>query len=269
MEWTLRPRGAGRWLSAAFLSFWLLGWLAGELFAIAAVAALTANWLAPGFVSRWIRGDAPPPQIAYFAVPFLLLWLIIWTVGGLRAVKELFRLIGGEERVRLEGETVHVERRAGPFVERKELPVSDLKRLKLTLGSEEERRAVIAELRSLAGPAADRQDARPVAPDGWTEEIDATGAPVLRAGTWLSYELRAEPSALDVRRRLFGRTVSQRRYDQPRIAVRRGVDSDGDAVASVTVNGHTLLPRSLDVDRCELVGQWLAARTGVALHDES
>src|SRR5882762_7211123 len=113
MEWTLRSRGAGRWLSAGFLSFWLLGWLAGELFAIGAVAALTANWIAPGLVSRWIGGNAPPPETAYFAVPFLAVWLVIWTVGGRLSVKELFRLIGGEERVRLEGDAVRIERRAG------------------------------------------------------------------------------------------------------------------------------------------------------------
>ncbi|MBI5068955.1 MAG: hypothetical protein HZB56_12015 [Deltaproteobacteria bacterium] len=72
----LRPRGRRAWLGIAILSAWLVGWAFGE-------------WQA---VHRLFFSDEPGG-----AAWFLGVWLVAWTVGGLLALRALWRLLRGEE----------------------------------------------------------------------------------------------------------------------------------------------------------------------------
>jgi len=113
LEVRLRPRGFGRWFSAAFLLVWLCGWLAGECFAI---------WMLVGgaraFVS-WALFDpaqtSQPMGMAVLAGLFLLLWLSFWTLGGYAAGREFLRLVSSEDRILVQQGTLVLRRRIGPF----------------------------------------------------------------------------------------------------------------------------------------------------------
>ncbi|MCP9859925.1 MULTISPECIES: hypothetical protein [unclassified Cyanobium] len=74
-----RPLGPGRFFVAAFLAFWLCGWLAGEVFAVSLLWKLLSTFLTTG------QGTLP-------ATLFLLVWVSFWSVGGAAA---LHHLVGG------------------------------------------------------------------------------------------------------------------------------------------------------------------------------
>ena len=93
----LRAGGPGRFVGAAFLAFWLCGWAAGEAFAL---------WmLAKGAVALWTGAPPDPgrePLAIGFALAiggFLLVWLSLWTLGGIAAGSELLRLLWGVDRI--------------------------------------------------------------------------------------------------------------------------------------------------------------------------
>ena len=50
-----------------------------------------------------------------FVVLFLLVWLMLWTLGGYAAMTHLARTLAGEDIFTLQGSGVEVVRRAGPF----------------------------------------------------------------------------------------------------------------------------------------------------------
>jgi hypothetical protein len=142
----LRPRGIGRYVSAAFLTVWLAGWLAGELFALAFLFALLrsvvgaatgAPWPVPG--GEWIAGGA-----AAFSLLFLVLWLMLWTVGGVAAIQELFRSLAGEDRISLLPAGVEVIRRAGPFRRTRVVDRPAIRRVR----ARRHDRAIVADTRS-------------------------------------------------------------------------------------------------------------------------
>lgn len=114
---TLRATGIARYIGAAFLSVWLVGWVIGEAVALGFLvmlirsvlgSALGLSWPIPG--GQWIAGGA-----AGFALLFLFLWLSLWTVGGLAALNHLFRSLAGEDRISAEPAGVELVCRAGPF----------------------------------------------------------------------------------------------------------------------------------------------------------
>jgi hypothetical protein len=84
---TLRPSGAGRWFTAAFLAVWLTGWAIGEAFAVCFLARLLGVKL--GLFSEM---KVPPVGLAAVLGGFLLFWLALWTWGGFSALITLARL---------------------------------------------------------------------------------------------------------------------------------------------------------------------------------
>ena len=127
--WTarLRPRGAGRFLPAGFLLFWLCGWAAGELFAIR-ILALGAHSLLEGRPPG--SGSAaldPAPTLA--AGAFLCFWLALWTFGGLAALHALLRLVWSEDRVTAGPDGLTLVRRIGPLSIVRRVPRGKLKRI--------------------------------------------------------------------------------------------------------------------------------------------
>lgn len=114
---TLRPTGIARYFGAAFLVVWLVGWAIGEVFVLGflvmlirsvAGSAVGLSWPIPG--GQWIAGGA-----AGFVLLFLVVWLSLWTFGGLAAINELLRSVAGEDRVSADSTGVQLVRRAGPF----------------------------------------------------------------------------------------------------------------------------------------------------------
>jgi hypothetical protein len=182
---SLRPSGIGRYFGAAFLSVWLVGWAVGEVIAIALLGGILGALV--GFFSEplsWTK-DIVSSGGAAFAILFLLLWLTLWTIGGIAALTQVTRSLVGEDRLGLNDAGFEVVHRAGPFRRRHTFERSAITRLRVrphdkaivvdthrgmhvltTFGRPDERDAVAAWLsRHLALP----------------ETADKTGAP---PSTW-------------------------------------------------------------------------------------
>ena len=71
-----------QWFAMIFLSFWLCGWLVGELTALVIL----------------LSGKAKGPPIA-----FLVFWLTFWTLGGTLALLNVLWMAAGREVITLEG----------------------------------------------------------------------------------------------------------------------------------------------------------------------
>ena len=120
--WQVRfkPSGPLRHVGAAFLMFWLCGWAIGE--------GIALTLLAKGILA--LMNGAPfdegrsalqvGPALAIGA--FLLLWLSLWTVGGVAAIREVLRLLWAEDRIIANGSGLTVMRSRGPFRGKREIP---------------------------------------------------------------------------------------------------------------------------------------------------
>jgi len=190
---SLKAYGPLRFVAAGFLLFWLCGWLAGECFALWFLGnGLVALMSGTPFLS----GRSPVQVGPAIAVgSFLLLWLALWTVGGIAAISELLRLVAGEDRLAVEGSGLTVIHRRGPFRSRREFPRDTLQRLYLTptrcalavdssrgtvelsrLGTLEERDHAAKALRSELGLSdVDSSAVANALPKGWEEIITPEG----------------------------------------------------------------------------------------------
>ena len=112
---SLRPSGIGRYVTAAFLSVWLVGWVMGEAFAITMLGAMfgsIAGVFSEG-LPAW-SADLATSGGAAFVLLFLLFWLTLWTVGGIAALTHLMRSLAGEDVIGLKESGFEVVRRAVP-----------------------------------------------------------------------------------------------------------------------------------------------------------
>jgi hypothetical protein len=186
----LRPHGSGRFFTASILGLWLCGWLAGECFAL---------WLLGNAMVALMSGaDSGPVHLkqgpAAAIVGFVLFWLTVWTVGGLAAMTEFFRLACGVDRVNAENGGLLLESSRGPFHSRREFRRETLRRLVLTgrgalaaetttglvllsqLGTLEERHAALQSLTAeLKLPEIDPVALATALPKGWEEIITPEG----------------------------------------------------------------------------------------------
>lgn len=126
-EFAFRPRGRGRFVGIAFLALWLCLWAAAEAFVLFVLghglwSLLTGS---PGF------GTGAPlqwaPALAVGA--FLLVWLSIWTLGGVAAIEELLRLSWAEDRLVLERDALVSRRRLGPRARTVAIPLAEIRRV--------------------------------------------------------------------------------------------------------------------------------------------
>ncbi|MDM7952625.1 MAG: hypothetical protein QUV07_05335 [Cyanobium sp. CZS 25K] len=188
-----RPQGPGRFFVAAFLSLWLCGWLAGEVFALGLLWRFLAT-----FPAR-----APSGQVALPAALFVLVWVSLWTFGGAAALHQLLRALWSEDRL-VVGADGRLERqvRLGPFRQRRALPSRDIcgfqvrgvgagagplvaelpgRSLEITrLGSGRQRQEAAEHLNRLLGlrPRPDNP-AQAVLPAGWQELTPSFSSPLL------------------------------------------------------------------------------------------
>ncbi len=188
---TLNARGSGRYFGAAFLGIWLCGWVAGEGFALWLLGNAAVALMSGGSGSGTIRIS----QGGALAMGgFVLLWLVIWTLGGMAAMTEFFRLLCGEDRMSSEGGGLTLEQSRGPFRKRREFPRDTIRRFLVTargalvvettkgqvdlsrLGTLEERQAAAKRLESELGITRQDPATAPVQlPKGWEEIITPEG----------------------------------------------------------------------------------------------
>ncbi|MBK8475793.1 MAG: hypothetical protein IPL39_05625 [Opitutaceae bacterium] len=126
-EARLRARGLARYFGAAFLSFWLCGWAAGEVFALAGLVGIT--WQAA--TGQPIHSSMPSignPATALPIAGFLLLWLALWTFGGITACWAFLRMLLAEDQLLVRADSLTVIRRAGPVHRTQQLPRDSIRR---------------------------------------------------------------------------------------------------------------------------------------------
>jgi hypothetical protein len=195
-----RPRGAGRFVGAGFLSLWLCGWAVGEAFAL----LLIGNGIDALVTGRPAVGSAEPLRLgpALAAGAFLLVWLTLWTIGGVMAIRELLRTLWAEDCLRLDQDKLTRVHRLGPFVSTKHWPRAEIRRVfvqstsaglgtlmaqagsvvtELTdLGTPAERNEAVRDLRSALGlPEDDSPTDLAALPDDWQEMVDPRGQRLL------------------------------------------------------------------------------------------
>ena len=94
-------RGTGRWVAAALLSVWLCAWAGGEVFVLGTLAAGFRDLVAPGWHLDWLPAMKQTANVApRFALLFMGLWVTLWTIGGALGMRELARMLFGEDIVR-------------------------------------------------------------------------------------------------------------------------------------------------------------------------
>jgi hypothetical protein len=127
MRVTLRPRGRGRWVGAALLTVWLCGWAAGELFAGGFLIALVGAsvGLAPA------SANIPTGLAAVGIGAFLLVWLSIWTLGGMAASQALARSGWGVDILIVGVNRWTLRRGVGPWGRSRRIDPSDVQHLTL------------------------------------------------------------------------------------------------------------------------------------------
>lgn len=99
IRFVFRAEGFFRYFIVAFLALWLCGWAVGEAFAInvlLAFAGVSAQIPLPFGIPPF-RGSPESLGVA----GFVLLWLTLWTVGGIGALVSLLRLLFGSDTVEL------------------------------------------------------------------------------------------------------------------------------------------------------------------------
>jgi hypothetical protein len=192
----LRSRGVGRYVGASFLAFWLCGWVAGEAFAlwiliVGAIALLTGRPPEPG-------REPLDPGPAVMTGAFLLIWLTIWTFGGIAAIAELLRLLWGDDRITVSSGRLTVSWARGPFRRTREFERDAIRKISLVgrhdhlaletdrgsvelsrLGSRSERAEGAAALRAELAIAEAASATAVALPQGWEEVITPEGERVL------------------------------------------------------------------------------------------
>ena len=202
---TFRASGLVRYLPAAFLAVWLCGWVVGEYFALGLLAGALRNWLGASFPLSWLpemHGSPPSGGVQVLFGAFLLVWLSLWTFGGLVALAQLLQLLFGHEIVRVDGDALVVERRAPFPLSVSRMSATDIRGFRMrarTVHADTRRRAVPitqfttaeegAELMALLeswrrsySPASDALAKGDAGIASWLVVTDESGAPALSAG---------------------------------------------------------------------------------------
>jgi hypothetical protein len=122
----LHVTGIGRFFAAAFIGAWLVGWAAGEAFAL---------WALVSGVRSFFKGEPPQPgnegtgiAFALFLGAFLIVWLTFWTIGGIMAGRMFLQLLFGRDRILASHDGVEVVHSFGLFRTVERLPRGEIRR---------------------------------------------------------------------------------------------------------------------------------------------
>jgi hypothetical protein len=128
---SLRPCGWGRYFDAAFLICWLAIWVVGEVVVafltcttIVSLIAATLGLSLPAFFPK-----TTDPGVASGFLLFGLVWLTMWTIGGVAAGTHLLRGLAGEDRVSLTPDSLVIMRRAWIFHRTRTIARADIRRV--------------------------------------------------------------------------------------------------------------------------------------------
>lgn len=196
----LRPRGAGRFVSGAFLTVWLTCWTAGGVFAwwilLAGAWALFSGQ--PPEHDEGAGGFTRPLSGSVVAGAFLCVWLAFWTVGEWVAGRAWLRCLAGEDRLLARPDGLRVRRRAGPFGRERFYGRDELRRIYTVAGGRRLRVATARQTQELSDLLRPEEADALIA--GLTRELklDAAGAarePVLPEG-WAEVQLPEGGTAL-------------------------------------------------------------------------
>lgn len=131
----LRPRGAGRWLQAAFTAAFLVPWALLEGLALFLVFLLGWALLAGlGAVPR--PGGAVSPGAVALLGLFGLVWGLGWSAAGLSLLRDLFWALWGEDRIHVGPAGLEAVRHAPPLSRRKVFARHELVRVRLQPGGQ-------------------------------------------------------------------------------------------------------------------------------------
>jgi hypothetical protein len=193
-EIRLRPRGAGRWFDAAFLTVWLTAWAVGE--------GIVLWILIKGGVAL-VTGQPPDPAREPLVTGpsvlvglFLLVWLSLWTIGGIAALTALVKATWAEDYLVVRSGRLMARWSRGLFRFRRAFERGDIRRVLLngrdhvltldirrervdlsTLGTADDRRAALATLEAELGlPAGRSREVRPTLPESWEVIVTPEGA---------------------------------------------------------------------------------------------
>jgi hypothetical protein len=130
----LYSRGLGRIVDAFLLVCGLVLWVAGALAVLSLTLATIVNLIATG-----LNLSLPPyfpkvtdPGVASGFLLFGMVFLTLWTAGGIAVGTHLFRSVAGEDRVWLTSEFLVVHRRAWLFRRTTRVARHDIRRISMT-----------------------------------------------------------------------------------------------------------------------------------------
>jgi len=129
-ELVFRPRGAGRFAQVAFLYIWLVAWAIGEAFAL--------FLLGHGIWALWTGSPAMGHEeplgwgVALVVGSFLVVWLSLWTLGGVMAMEEWLRLVWAKHRIQVFPDRLDLTRQLGPWSTTRRLARGDIRRIYVT-----------------------------------------------------------------------------------------------------------------------------------------
>jgi hypothetical protein len=118
---------------------------------------------------------------------FLLVWLAIWTVGGVMAIQELFRLVWAEDRLALDRDAMRRVRRRGPFASTRTLARKDIRRVFVQPANTTlmvQIKSNLMELTDLGTPAERTEAARQLCTAMELSEEGASAAPAALPEEW-------------------------------------------------------------------------------------
>jgi hypothetical protein len=132
---SLKPTGWGRFFfDLPFLAVWLAFWLVFEVAVIALLGGILAGVIARIFgIELSFASRLAPDGSAPFFLLFLLVWLTLWTVGGIAAGTHFLRSLAGRDVVGVTPAGLEIEWRAGPFRRRRTIAHHDIRRVRMNL----------------------------------------------------------------------------------------------------------------------------------------
>lgn len=129
---TLKPIGWGRFFDVPFLALWLSFWAVGQVVALTMLGGMLAGLIARVFgVTLSFASRLAPDGSAPFFILFLLVWLTMWTFGGIAAGTHFLRTLAGRDLISVSPDGLDIDWRAGPFRRRRTIKHGDIRRVRV------------------------------------------------------------------------------------------------------------------------------------------
>lgn len=116
---------------------WLTFWVVGEVVALALVVGMIASALSaalgrPPLMASW--APSTDGSVTFFLF-FLVIWLTLWTTGGIAAGTHLLRRLSGQDRIDTTANGIRLTWCAGPIRRTREIPRASIRRIRIQFKS--------------------------------------------------------------------------------------------------------------------------------------